>query len=151
MPTQSKDSGDVSKRSKEKRSKKGSREGSQESIGTKQQPDAREEDNSFKRFPFWCGYLPDKDARDLLQNRNEFLLRKKNDDDESLCVLTIAQYQNKVWLLAFVGNFSKCTCHFSGHRCSCSTPRKQSSRTGRPNICDENSQGLDRVILGQST
>jgi len=55
--------------------------------------DAKEHDN-FKDFPFWFGYLPDKDVKFLLNYRNEFLLRKLEVDD-ALC-LTICLSKNKV-------------------------------------------------------
>jgi hypothetical protein len=55
--------------------------------------DAKEHDN-FKEFPFWFGYLPDKDAKELLNYRNEFLLRKL-EIGNALC-LTICVSKNEV-------------------------------------------------------
>ncbi|CAK5037999.1 unnamed protein product [Meloidogyne enterolobii] len=36
------------------------------------------------KFPFWCGYLPDADALELLKNKNEFMLRCLENDSLSL-------------------------------------------------------------------
>lgn len=36
------------------------------------------------KFPFWCGYLPDADALELLKNKNEFILRCLENDSLSL-------------------------------------------------------------------
>ena len=36
------------------------------------------------KFFFWCGYLPDADALELLKNKNDFILRCLEDNKLSL-------------------------------------------------------------------
>ena len=54
------------------------------------------QNDQYTKLPFWCGYLPDSDAKELLNYRNDFILRKLEVDD-SLCV-TVALKKNKVEL-----------------------------------------------------
>jgi hypothetical protein len=48
------------------------------------------------KFPFWCGYLPDADALEILKNKNDFILRCLQDD--RLC-LTVCTGSGKVILI----------------------------------------------------
>ncbi|KAL7074746.1 hypothetical protein ACQ4LE_006071 [Meloidogyne hapla] len=60
------------------------------------------------KFPFWCGYLPDADALELLKNKNDFLLRCLENDSLSLTLFGgptklsnfVLQKNNSGWHLA---------------------------------------------------
>uniref|UniRef100_A0A914L6P1 Tyrosine-protein kinase n=1 Tax=Meloidogyne incognita TaxID=6306 RepID=A0A914L6P1_MELIC len=60
------------------------------------------------KFPFWCGYLPDADALELLKNKNEFILRCLENDSLSLTLYGgpeklsnfVLQKNNSGWHLA---------------------------------------------------
>lgn len=97
MPSRSKSKDDAQKRSGESAMKK-SKEGSKEGITTRKQQETKQpepDDDTFVQLPFWCGHLPDRDVKELLEGRNEFLLRYSMDEEDVLC-LTVAQHKNKV-------------------------------------------------------
>ncbi|KAF7638018.1 Tyrosine-protein kinase [Meloidogyne graminicola] len=65
------------------------------------------------KFPFWCGYLPDADALDILNNKNEFILRCLPNDSLSLTL-----YDGHDKLSNFVLHKDKSAWHLEGQKSS---------------------------------